>query len=659
MSNSKQRQSGLTPIGNGAGGLPPTATSQAAPQAVSTEAQIAAIALETVAATGAMATLPPSSRRTPMTGMPSIRPQTVVPLPGTLGGAPLLENILPLTSSLGATAVPGTIVVQSPATLPVAPPRAPALPRPTPRPPSLPTRPDTVRTDVKTLSPTVTTPGQITGSPLMLDQTSSKAPTTVTVVRTPPSPSRVLLPPSPGRVPRSAVKTPPSPIRSSTLPPLAGGGVMSPLPLPAVSGPILPDDGVKDLPVPSGVSVRSSRIRTPAEVKAGSKPALSALPPATSRFESYADAVDANSINDLLMQKGYASLDTITMNVNGGESAFYIKAINSLGDIVFIESNRTGGLSVQLADRTLVKVTDGSSIAQSVKVSALNCAGSAVCGVAFQCEGEFCILRRRNDGQIDQGTYIVAEGPQDKAVTPLGSAVAYPIILMSELETNNEDAIKRVRMATVKIQQVAKDTTLKKLNEAKASATSLADRLNALSLAYNKMHSFRESEVAQAINRVNALRLKPQPLSAEDQALYKNLIDQLYNHNVTAGELFDFASNFASKAQPEIESLRIRTIDGINSFFVKARKSYDAKISAPLRDARTWELPVELNKVPDADLMSGQWNVAVPDTPQLAMFKRLLVSPVATASMPETNGRLNGNGLNGNGRNHLNGNQSN
>ena len=65
---------------------------------------------------------------------------------------------------------------------------------------------------------------------------------------------------------------------------------------------------------------------------------------------------------------------------DGGERAIYIKAHNICGDICFIDITKSGGLSVQLSNRTRVKAVQGSTISTAVITSTQECAGNGVCG---------------------------------------------------------------------------------------------------------------------------------------------------------------------------------------------------------------------------------------------------------------------------------------
>lgn len=529
-----------------------------------------------------------------------------VPLPGSPGGAPSFSQQPSLLATTLPGAVPGNAVVRgSSVALQV-----PAL-------------------QVASGAPGATALAGVPPTPQALVATvtsSSGAP-----IQAPPQSGGVVVVPGAIRNPSPSVRTTPFGT-SNVLLPAAGGAVqVGAALLPAGISPLpAPSSGVL-LPLPSSAS-SLPRALTPAGAATSAAEIKAIESRESSQFASYAEAIAQDNIDVLLVTKGYVRIDTIMLNDAGREVVQYIKAINPMGDIVFIEMDRSGALSVQMADRTVVRVSQGSSIPTSVRVSAETCAGSAACGVAFQCADGVCVLQRDQTGQLYEGNFIITESPSNKRILPVGSPVAFPVIKLTEILTDPEGTILRVRQATANIQASARTNSLKELDALVGSTKNLDDRINTLKLAFYKMNEFREKEVATAIGLINMFRNMPQPLSAENQAKYKSLVDRLFVLNLTFIQLVSFVDEVI-RMRNEIDSMIVRTNDSINGFFLKTRESYDPQISDQIRNAEVWGLPKELNSVGDYNaLISGQWAGQIPSTPALESFKRVLPSAAAAAS---------------------------
>lgn len=642
------------------------------------EANVAAQVLAATSAAGGLTgAVDPNQEvviRSPMAGLSTIR--SPMQLPGMRTASPTLMPAEPIALPPVTGSVPGTAVVRSPTgvgALPL-PPRSPAI---SPVPAPLPNLPSMQGLSPLPMPPS--SPRSARPMPVGAQALPGMSPRATPTLPAPPSPLRHKTP-SPQTGPMSQVQTelPGLPVAvslgspASRLPlpgevtsyPLTGGvspgnlqplaparGVNSPLPaspsvitqLTSKTSPMVvvaptpqntPVAGPVPLPLPSSASsspkpltpVGTSVSSSPRAKEVKMSPGLSPLPSPSRTFNTYAKAITENSIDDLLMAKGYAPLDIITLNTDK-DKVYYIKAENPVGDIVFIQTDKSGGLTVQLPNRTVVKISEGSSIPTSVKISAMECAGSAVCGAAFQCNGELCILQRKDDGKIYQATYVVTETPRETKMTPFGSPVAFPVITLTEIESNNDDAIARVHKATLEIQQAAKISSTQQLVDTSKSINTLATQMNTLVTAYQKMHEFRDAEVFNNVKEIDRLRGLSQPLSEENQVKYKATVDKLFNLSMTFIQLVTFAKEYAA-VQQQIDELTLKTNDAIYGMYIEARRSYDSKVSKQLQNATAWGLPAELNNVTDFNqLVTGQWQGAnVPETPAITSFRRVLKS---------------------------------
>lgn len=349
---------------------------------------------------------------------------------------------------------------------------------------------------------------------------------------------------------------------------------------------------------------------------------LSPLPSA--RFSNYSSAVDSNNIDDLLMKKGYTALQYITLD--NEDQVAYIKAENPIGDIVIIKADKAGLINVQLPNRTVVKVSDGSQVPKSVKVSAATCAGSASCGVAFECEGDYCIMNRNNDGSLSTGTYALSETVVNRTLTPFGSPVAYPVITLSEIEANNEAAIVTARKATETIQNESRKATRDLFSNLIQQSAGTTFQLQQVNTALDNFHNAIAGERKTYLAMADRYRSLPQPLSSQNQENYKQIVDHLFKLNKTFDKLQRFTYQYHGQLLPAVQTQTTQALDAFNELYVKARKTLDPGVSGWLLKAGLWGLPPQLNAVPSADLMKGDLGTT-PLTPSVQSLGRVLKTP--------------------------------
>jgi hypothetical protein len=159
--------------------------------------------------------------------------------------------------------------------------------------------------------------------------------------------------------------------------------------------PLIPGDTTI---IPPGISQRVTR--TPAS-------SLPIRPPSDIMDQSfevrnYQGIVSNSSLENELLNAGYAPLSKIVIRTDGGDKRTqYIKAINKNGQKVFILIDVHGYTTARSTDLTLVESQSASIVPYSLKTGAFNCAGKDVCGVAFECGADaVCVLSGGSDDLI-------------------------------------------------------------------------------------------------------------------------------------------------------------------------------------------------------------------------------------------------------------------
>jgi hypothetical protein len=140
---------------------------------------------------------------------------------------------------------------------------------------------------------------------------------------------------------------------------------------------------------------------------------------------------------------------TLTRKADGSTEARYIKAVDSLGNISYIQLNVDSNVTVQPHDLLTIESVDASNVPYSVKNGSMAAVNLDVSGVALECTNGVCMLsqdspdRPRNESFL---TYI--DKPKDTVVVEADSPVAYPIVRLSDVLENPTLVMKLIEKAT-------------------------------------------------------------------------------------------------------------------------------------------------------------------------------------------------------------------
>lgn len=188
----------------------------------------------------------------------------------------------------------------------------------------------------------------------------------------------------------------------------------------------------------------------------------------------------ASSLEKELITHGYMPMEKVIIRHKQNDKARYIKALNKLGQTVFIDLDSDGVVHVNPTDVTLTQTNKSTMVPYSAKMGTMNCLDLDVCGVAFECSNGICTLHRGVRSSIPiETTFTTVEDYGPKAAIVKGSPVAYPIIRMSEIRANNQMVLKTVNKATRKLRNDSHAICVTHLHHS-------STLINELSKEYNK-----------------------------------------------------------------------------------------------------------------------------------------------------------------------------
>lgn len=303
-----------------------------------------------------------------------------------------------------------------------------------------------------------------------------------------------------------------------------------------------------------------------------------------------------DNFDNKLIERGYVVLNVVYFEE---KNMTFIKAYNVAGDIVFIEVDIPSEFtSKRLMNSSVVKAV-GSVIPRSMKVDVQKCASSFACGVAFQCNNEICIVNQKDTGEVFDEVFEIDNVDNNPAYK---SAVAFPIVTLSQIMNDPSGSTFRIRQSTLALQNKAFSHNLIQIDEFSKKSEILTGWIKSLRdrcVAFNQIQ-LNEHQMwlvkFDALNRAkDAGTLTPQ---LESEA--KQIVDRLYNLNVITNQLVSFMGKYA-QYNSEIDKMIFTSSTSYYNLYKISKGAFTSEIpqSADFLKASNWGLPIDFDQIDD------------------------------------------------------------
>jgi hypothetical protein len=167
----------------------------------------------------------------------------------------------------------------------------------------------------------------------------------------------------------------------------------------------------------------------------------------------------------------------VVRDEGGDKRTQYIKAINKKGQKVFILVDVAGYTTARASDMTLIEAHNATIVPYSLKTGAYNCAGTEVCGVAFECGADsVCVLARGYEDLTPKETnFVFVEQPSTStaSIDVEGTIMTYPVIRLSEIRANPCLVLENTDKVTRRLRNAAYISLLEELATAQQTITKL------------------------------------------------------------------------------------------------------------------------------------------------------------------------------------------
>ena len=197
-------------------------------------------------------------------------------------------------------------------------------------------------------------------------------------------------------------------------------------------------------------------------------------------------------LDEFLVQNGFVKTSLVTMKSD--ESVPYIKAYTKLGHSCYIELDSIVAGPCTSSERMRVSLKNTSIIPSPTKISVATCAKSIVCGVAFECNDEVCVLSPAQGEGYREVNMTISDLANSKTLVVAGSPIAYPVVRCSEVLKQPAQMICNIRDASHNIRCQAVAFNTKALADEISQVSALMESLKCLQARYCDVYTAFERE---------------------------------------------------------------------------------------------------------------------------------------------------------------------
>ena len=313
------------------------------------------------------------------------------------------------------------------------------------------------------------------------------------------------------------------------------------------------------------------------------------------------------SVDEVLVSAGFVKTSVLAIkSENGTDLTPYFRSYTHGGDICYIEIDPTEGVNLTShngIDRMRATVRSGSSIKQQTMISVAQCANSAVCGVAFECDSEVCVLipTAKTETGFKEQVYVITESLPSKNVQLHGTPLAYPVIRLSEILACPDAAIKKVSEASRIIAARTIGLTQTAMAELTRRAACLSNSFAILTSQWDIIHRNRCREVDElhALHKHYACIC---PQTCESMAMQKKIVGELCARGHALEDYLRLQSHIIGLL-PDLGRLQAQVEQFYAQSYLCSREPTSCVLRTP---PETWGYPPELAGFHDT-LVAGTW----------------------------------------------------
>lgn len=242
---------------------------------------------------------------------------------------------------------------------------------------------------------------------------------------------------------------------------------------------------------------------------------------------------EEDNVEEELRQSGYSPVSKIIVSQDGDMEGRYVKALNLYGQYVYVELDTEGVISI---DGDVVTHTEVLEATELPLIDAYKCVEGvegSVCGVASECRGGICTLKRESESKYPRQTVLRrSEKMRDTSsyATLAGDEVAYPIVRLSEIRSNPERALLAQNEATTLLRNQRNQSLLADVDEMSNLLTQLVEEFNDFDELREELTFRVENDLAE-LEADNLSYVNDPPVGEAERNQAEDIIEGLTRRN--------------------------------------------------------------------------------------------------------------------------------
>jgi len=248
--------------------------------------------------------------------------------------------------------------------------------------------------------------------------------------------------------------------------------------------------------------------------------------------------ISKTNLENELLSYDYLPIEKIIIrDKTNGEKAKYLKALNKLGQTVFIDLDADTSVQLNHNDQIFVESTKN-TLSYSSKLGSMKSLDLDVCGVAFQCHNGICTLCRDHRSSIPiESSFTSVDNKLPKIGIINDNPIPYPIVRLSEIRENPFLVLKTINRATKKLRNISYDECILSIKE----TTHIIGDLSSTYKKFTHLQEVKFKSISESIEILEKklIDIKHDDLNGEDKRLYKLL---KYNIHLRNDRILDLLS---------------------------------------------------------------------------------------------------------------------
>jgi len=254
----------------------------------------------------------------------------------------------------------------------------------------------------------------------------------------------------------------------------------------------------------------------------------------TLEFENYQGVMEKDDIEKSLLEKGYVPIDKILTKKGDTIICEYIKAIDKVGHVVYIQLDCDGHVNIKPNEMVMAEQISASVVPYSVKIGTYEAANNDLYGVGFECDNEICMINRKDESLAPSETvFSLTSGAQYDHGILQNHPIPYPIVKYSEIMSEPSIIADSIKNNHARMRNVSFGQCMKEVDKMKKQAQELIKEIEKFDEIHKYVSNTLSNTICQLENIHDMYENYPPKTEVESQKLRRVRFNLRKRHDLT------------------------------------------------------------------------------------------------------------------------------